>query len=200
MKLKKPYIDKGTKRRVNHESQTIKEDPKRVARRLRAQKRREKKAAEDAAAKTSPPRLVKRNEKPEVRRKPPTIVSSGVPGFEEESFLTLTELNGMVSPNLSFVKFCQPHYQAMVTSLVGRHLTPWMSVDVPDLHEKLKKKEIEPLFHSFDWLIRLAVKAIGVEALKKYHCPVCAFKAHDYVDQVAEAMEQSVAARARENA
>lgn len=196
MKKKLAFKVENELRRKQHESQTSKEDPKKVARRLRAQKRRDKQATADALAARPPRKLPKRVEKKEIRRKPPTVVPSRVSEPEEDTCLTLSQLNGMISPKLSFVKFCDHHYQILLHHLKRQEILPWLAIDVPDLHDKLKNKEIEPLFHSFDGLIRLATKAIGIEALRTFQCPVCAFQKHDYLGQVAEAMKQIIIEKA----
>lgn len=180
-----------------HEPQAIKEDPKKIARRLRAQKRRERQTTEDVVAKKTPRKIPRRVDREEIRDKSSDVVSRGVPESEEESFLSLNDLNGMVSPHLrGFVKFCPAHYNEMLDTLKAREMTPWMAVDVADLRDKIKNKQVEPLFHSFDALIRLAMKAIGEEALRQFHCPICAFTRNNYVVQVVEAMNQLVSEKA----
>lgn len=181
-----------------HEPQTSKEDQEKLARRFRAQKRRERKAAEDAAQKERVRKSPKLRKAVDDGDKPPAVVSKRVPESEEESFLSLAELNGMINPPLSFIKFCEPHYSTLVDYLKKKNLVPWMAIDHPDLQDKLKKKEIEPLFHSFDGLIRLALKALGPASLKEHHCPVCAFEKHDYLDQVSDAIKEAIFERIKE--
>ncbi len=192
MKKKLAFKVENELRRKQHESQTSKEGQEKAARRLRAKNRRERKAAEIDNSKRAP-RIVKRpNSQEKNGHKPPAVVSSGVSAVKE-NVLTLDQLNAMIKPELSYIKFCPDHYKQMVKNLKGRDLLPWLAIDVPDLHERLAKKEIEPLFHSFDGLIRLATKAMGPDSLRKFHCPLCAFAKHDFVDQIAEAMHHLIA-------
>lgn len=102
-------------------------------------------------------------------------------------------LQMLVSPNPDDAKiqFCDEHHDLLMEKLRLHGIDHLITKDVPTLQARLAAKGIDPLWHSQDAIIRLALNTIGSEGVVQYRCPVCALNKFDFVAQIARFMKQA---------
>lgn len=121
--------------------------------------------------------------------------SRNVPGLEERVKTVITTDNLLKikeDDEDSKVELCDAHYDALISKLTKHGLETLFTYDNIELVERLKSKEIEPLFQSQEALIKLSLQVIGTEGVVQHRCPVCAFQKFDFLGQITKAMRDAV--------
>lgn len=89
------------------------------------------------------------------------------------------------------IQFCNEHYDELFKKLKLHGIDHLITPDLKSLKERLNSKGVDPLWHSQEALIRLAINTIGSEGVIQHRCPVCAFAKFDFLAQIALVMKQA---------
>lgn len=190
------------KKERRHESKVSKEDSEKIARRERARIRKERKAREAADAPKGSPEGGTRKKVHRRSDQPPAEPASDLPipektrkgalrvGVTTDNLIRMTD-----DPEEAKIIFCEDHHKKLVEKLKLHGLEHLISRSPAELKSKFQSKQIDPLYHSAEALIKLACNTIGTEGVVQHRCPVCALNKFDFISQIAFLMKKTCVRR-----
>lgn len=181
------------------ESEKSKEAAARAARAERRRRRKERAArATEDVGEPDRPAVVVRKGPTNGSDKSPVDVQVDVPKPKKRARMkTVVTQDNMLqmiysdNPEDAKIGMCNEHHDKLLEKLRLHGLEHLISKDEKDLKAKLAAKKIDPLFHSTEALIRLAINTIGSEGVVQYRCPVCALNKFDFLSQISQYMRHA---------
>lgn len=82
------------------------------------------------------------------------------------------------------IRLCDPHDLELQRELRLRQLE--FATDGAELERKFKSNEKDPWLVGFDVITSIALRTMGSKFVCEHKCPICAFKAFDWIPQVAD--------------
>lgn len=178
-------------------AQESKADKERAARRARAKARREAAGGKAAAGKVRP--NAARKSVPRRSEESSAVLPISVPEGEEpyrlKTFISdddIIKAKKTTKNIVGKISLCNEHHDHLLDKLKLQGLDHLISPDVQTLQKRVAAREIDPLFHGTDGLIKLALHTVGTEGVILFRCPVCALNRFDFVSQIARFMRGSL--------
>lgn len=179
-------------------AQESKADKERAARRARAKARREAAGGKAAAGKVRP--NAARKSVSGGSEESSAVLPISVPESEEsvkrlKTFISdddIIKAKRTTKNIIGKISLCNEHHDHLLDKLKLQGLDHLISPDVPTLQKRVAAREIDPLFHGTDGLIKLALHTVGTEGVILFRCPVCSLNRFDFVSQIARFMRGSL--------